>query len=83
MIEKFDWGVADPKGINYPENSKNNPQNTYRSYTKPGIFTDSVSWNEIPGVGHERLSHEATIARANGGGPADGSMVGHFVSDEK
>ena len=80
--QTFNWGVADPAGINYPENPRNNPQNGYRSYDAPGIFLDNKSWNDVA-VAHERLSHEGVIARANGGNPSDGSAVGHYVSDDK
>ncbi len=72
--------TADPAGVNYGQTAGNNPQNVYRSYDNIAIFTDPKSWNNDR-VSHERLSHTAVIARANGGGPDDNSSVGHFVDD--
>ncbi len=74
--------TADPAGVSYGETAGNNPQNIYRSYDPIAIFTDPGSWNNDR-VSHERLSHTAVIARANGGNPSDGSAVGHFVDDSK
>lgn len=74
--------TADPSGVSYSETAGNNPQNGYRSYDPEAIFTDPKTWNNDR-VSHERLSHFDVIKRANGGGPNDGSAIGHFVSDGK
>lgn len=74
--------TADPAGADYSNGtvSDNNPQNFYRSYDNIAIFTDPKSWNNDR-VSHERLSHYAVIARANGGGPDDKNLPGRWVQD--
>lgn len=62
--------------------TENAPQNGYRSYDPESVFLDEKSWSNDR-VNHERLDHVAVIKRANGGGPSDTSVVGHYVSDGK